>query len=73
MGLSQNWGYHSGGLHNKDYSILGSKLGFFILGNYHICPPKGYLSETPPRGRARAPKTPGAQRRRSAFQDLEVS
>ena len=25
--VSQNWGYHFGGSHNKDYSILGSILG----------------------------------------------
>ena len=27
MGVSQNYGYHFGGPHNKDYSILGSILG----------------------------------------------
>ena len=27
LGVSENWGYHFGGLHNKDYSISGSKLG----------------------------------------------
>ena len=26
-----------GGPHNKDYSILGSILGFPYLGNYHMC------------------------------------
>ena len=27
MGVSQNWGYHFGGPHNKDYSIIGYTLG----------------------------------------------
>ena len=27
LGVSQNWGYHFRGPHNKDYSILGSILG----------------------------------------------
>ena len=31
-------GYHFGGPHNKDYSILGSTLGSPILGNFHIVP-----------------------------------
>ena len=32
MGVSQNWGYHFRGPHNKDYSILGSILGSPYLG-----------------------------------------
>ena len=36
MGVSQNYGYPFGGPQNKDYSILGSILGPFILGNYQI-------------------------------------
>ena len=27
-----------GGPHNKDYSILGSKLGSPLIGNYHTIP-----------------------------------
>ena len=34
MLVSQNYGYLSGGPHNKDYSILG----LLILENYHIDP-----------------------------------
>ena len=34
--VSQNWGYHFGGPHYKDYSIWGSILGSLILGNYHF-------------------------------------
>ena len=32
IGVSQRYGYLSGGLHNKDYSVLGSKLGFPYIG-----------------------------------------
>ena len=32
MGVSQNWGYHFGCPYNKDYSILGSILGFPYFG-----------------------------------------
>ena len=32
MGVSQNWGYLFGGLYNKDYSILGSILGYLNFG-----------------------------------------
>ena len=32
MGASQNYGYLFGGLANKDYSILGSILGFPYFG-----------------------------------------
>ena len=32
MGVSQNWRYLFGGPHNKDYSILGSILGFPYFG-----------------------------------------
>ena len=32
MRVSENWGYHFGGPHNKDYSILGSKLGSLYFG-----------------------------------------
>ena len=43
--VSQNWGHLIGGLHNKDYSILGSISGSPILGNYQVCLwPKGQLS-----------------------------
>ena len=30
------------GPYNKDYSILGSILGSFILGNYHIANAQGF-------------------------------
>ena len=36
LGVSQNGGTLFGGPYNKDYSILGSKLGPPILGNYHF-------------------------------------
>ena len=32
VGISQNQGYHFEEPHNKDYSILGSMLGFPYLG-----------------------------------------
>ena len=32
MGVSQIWGYHFRGPHNKDYSILGSILGSPYIG-----------------------------------------
>ena len=32
MGVSQNWGYLLGGPNNKDYSILGSILGYPSFG-----------------------------------------
>ena len=32
MGGSPKYGYLSGGLHNKDYSVLGSILGFPHIG-----------------------------------------
>ena len=32
MGVSQNYGYLFGSPHNKDYSILGSILGFPYFG-----------------------------------------
>ena len=32
MGVSQNLGYHFGGPHNKDYSILESMLGSPYVG-----------------------------------------
>ena len=37
MGISQNYGYLFGGPHNRDYSILGSILGFPYFGKlpYH--------------------------------------
>ena len=38
MGVSQNYGYLSGGPYNKDYNILGSILGSPYLGklpNHH--------------------------------------
>ena len=31
-GLAGNYGYHFGGPHNKDYSILGSILGLPYFG-----------------------------------------
>ena len=44
MGVSQNWGYHSGGPHNKDSSILGSIWGSPYLGKV---PYSGNLIEVP--------------------------
>ena len=40
MGVSQNKGYHFGGPNNKDYSILGSILGFPYFGETTTCPRK---------------------------------
>ena len=36
MGFPKIRGYLFGGPHNKEYTILGSILGSFILGNYQI-------------------------------------
>ena len=36
LGVSQNKGYLFGGSYNKDYSILGSILGYPNLRNYHL-------------------------------------
>ena len=41
MGVSQNYRYLFGGPYIKDYSILGSILGYLSFGtNYHI---RGYI------------------------------
>ena len=56
MGVSQNWGYLLGGPNNKDYSILGSILGYPYFGKLpymttlarafcrYFCTPKGKLT-----------------------------
>ena len=45
MGVSQNLGYHFGGPYNKDYSFLGSILGYPYFGKLPYLVPREWISK----------------------------
>ena len=72
MGISQNYGYHFGGPHNKDYSILGSILGSPYFGKLPHDPALSFLLCLMPAGGLRIPSTRFASDRLAAGSSLQA-
>ena len=72
MGVSQNYGYHLRGPHNKDYSILGSILGSPFFGKLPHDPALLFLLCLMPAGGLRIPCTRFASGRLAAGSSLII-